>query len=226
MRSKAKRVPEFRPEGKTMILSPHPDDETFGCGGLVSRLCNQGNPPLVVILTGGEGSLRGHGNIPDGEVSAQRRALTRSAASRLGLPAENLLFLDFCDGNISARPALEMQRLRQATKEWQPSHILYPHHAEGWPDHLAVNETGRMLAAECGAQGWEYCVWAWYYSTLGFDWNNARVMHLSSSELRAKRLAAHAYLSAVSPCSVPWVGSLPKAFVKACTTNVELFFKE
>lgn len=48
----ASAVGEFHGK-RIMIISPHPDDEVFGCGGLVSRCVAVGNYPHVAILSGG-----------------------------------------------------------------------------------------------------------------------------------------------------------------------------
>ena len=39
-----------------MVLAPHADDESLGCGGLISELAAQGRPPVVVVVTDGTGS--------------------------------------------------------------------------------------------------------------------------------------------------------------------------
>ncbi len=38
-----------------MIFSPHQDDETFGCGGLIALKREQQIPVVVVIITDGRG---------------------------------------------------------------------------------------------------------------------------------------------------------------------------
>ena len=42
--------------GTCLILAPHPDDESLGCGGLIAACCAAARPPLVVILTDGSQS--------------------------------------------------------------------------------------------------------------------------------------------------------------------------
>lgn len=36
-----------------LVLAPHPDDETLGCGGLLARAADQGLRPRVAFLTNG-----------------------------------------------------------------------------------------------------------------------------------------------------------------------------
>ena len=107
LRKNCKTTPELALCGTVMILAPHPDDEALGCGGLIARLCANGNPPHVVIMTGGGGSLRGHSDMPESEVVKARRKLTLASARELGLPKENILFLDFM---TAASPTVRRRR--------------------------------------------------------------------------------------------------------------------
>ena len=38
---------------RPLILAPHADDESLGCGGLIAACCERGQPPVVAILTDG-----------------------------------------------------------------------------------------------------------------------------------------------------------------------------
>jgi LmbE family N-acetylglucosaminyl deacetylase len=43
------------PKGdKALILAPHPDDETLGCGGTIRLLLLRKTPVKVIFLTSGE----------------------------------------------------------------------------------------------------------------------------------------------------------------------------
>jgi N-acetylglucosamine malate deacetylase 1 len=37
---------------KTLIIAPHPDDETLGCGGTIARLAAEGHEVVVGVITG------------------------------------------------------------------------------------------------------------------------------------------------------------------------------
>ncbi|MCI4625523.1 MAG: PIG-L family deacetylase [Candidatus Magnetoovum sp. WYHC-5] len=44
-----------KPAGKTvLVLSPHPDDETLGCGATINMLKSQGSEVTVIFLTSGD----------------------------------------------------------------------------------------------------------------------------------------------------------------------------
>lgn len=218
---RCRRCPGLDLSGTFLILAPHPDDEALGCGGLIARLCAEGNPPHVVVMTGGGGALRGHSDMPESEVVEARRRLTLVSAGELGLPKVNIHFLDFVDGCIADRPETEMARLKELIARLQPSAILVPHHGEGWPDHTAVREIAR-----CGnrPQIIEYCVWMWYYNVWDLDWKNARKIEMNDAEHAAKLRAVNVYVSAKAPNGNPWSGFLPKPFLKANTSRRELYF--
>ena len=38
-----------------LVLAPHPDDEVFGCGGTLARLCARGAFVQAVVFTDGAG---------------------------------------------------------------------------------------------------------------------------------------------------------------------------
>lgn len=212
---------------RTLILAPHPDDEAIGCGGLIARLCEEGQPPHVVVMTGGGGSLRGYSDMPESEVVKARRMLTLDSAKALGLPESNIHFLDFVDGHIGDRPESEMERLKGIINEIKPEAIFVPHSGEGWPDHLNTQEIilNSQLPTLKSAQIYEYCVWMWYYNVWRLDWKNAFQLKMTDSEHAAKLKAVDAYIRPLAPCGQPWSGVLPKPFIKANTARRELYFK-
>ena len=44
--------------GGLVVVAPHPDDESLGCGGFIAESCQRGQPPMVLVLTDGTGSPR------------------------------------------------------------------------------------------------------------------------------------------------------------------------
>ena len=82
-------------QGRTLIVAPHPDDEVLGCGGLITRLAMKGQPPYVIVMTGGGASHMGCCELPDDVVVENRRRLTLRALTILGVPEKNIFFLDY-----------------------------------------------------------------------------------------------------------------------------------
>lgn len=207
-----------------VIIAPHPDDEVFGCGGLIARLVAECHAPHVIVLTGGGGSHRGCCSTSESDIISARRELTHKAMSALGLSESNIHELDFLDGHIGEGNSEEKKKLEALILKINPNVILVPHQGEGWPDHLAARDLGIELAGE-DTEVYEYCVWMWYYRQKNIDWNNAYVRKMTEAEHQKKLDAINIYHSALAPCGKPWVGVLPKLFVEANSTNIELFFK-
>lgn len=221
---KAKKLPAISLSSPVAILAPHPDDEVFGCGGLIAHLIAKGIMPHIILMSGGGKSHENCCNIEESCITEVRRNLALEVAAHLGVSETHVHHLDFQDGNIGDKPGSEMNRLKNLLSDLQPDTILVPHHGEGWPDHLATRQIGIDLAPK-GAQVWEYCVWMWYYRQHGLDWKNARTLNMSATEHASKLNAIATYSNSCAPCGKPWIGVLPKLFMKANSKKHELFFR-
>ena len=231
-------------EGPVLFIAPHPDDEALGCGGLLASICLLSKRSHVIILTGGGGALRNHSAIDEGTVINKRRKLALKSAKELGIPKDNVHFLDFIDGQISERPEKEMQRLKELINEIKPSAILVPHSGEGWPDHIATREiilslfntsesemkTNKVYGntatnIQHSISIYEYCVWMWYYNVWNLDWKNALKFHMRKEEHQKKLKAIKTYIEPLSSNGKPWSGVLPQPFIYANTRSTELYFR-
>lgn len=79
--------------GTCLIVAPHPDDESLGCGGLIARCVAAGRSPLVVILTDGAGSHPNSRAFPPDRLRAVRADEVRTAVGHLGLSTDRVVFL-------------------------------------------------------------------------------------------------------------------------------------
>ena len=70
--------------GRTVVLAPHPDDESLGCGGLLALLAQAGCQPHVVVVTDGAQSHPGSAAYPPARLRALREEEAREAARHLG----------------------------------------------------------------------------------------------------------------------------------------------
>lgn len=210
---------------RVLVVAPHPDDEVLGCAGLVQRMLNIGRQVDVVILSGGGRSHAGCCCIGEEVLVARRRELSQSAARIMGLPPDQLHFLDYPDGGINYDCG-ETVKLQQLIATLSPTAIFVPHRGEGWSDHIAAGNIVRKLISSMSAvQLYEYCVWFWYYNAKVADWQQARVLNMTVEEHKTKLAAIGAYISPLAPCGNPWSGVLPRVFVNANRWKKELYFK-
>lgn len=208
-----------------IIIAPHPDDEIIGCAGLMQRALKEGKQVDVVILSGGEKSHSGCCHIDEKTLVEARRNLSRQAAQVVGLPLEQLHFLNYPDGGITYNHA-ETNRLKKLITEIKPTALFIPHKGEGWSDHVEAGRIIKKLTGDCtDIQLYEYCVWFWYYNVWDIDWKNARLVKMSKKEYQCKLKAMDTYITPLAPCGKPWSGVLPEVFVKANRWNKELYFK-
>lgn len=94
-----------------LVVAPHPDDESLGCGGILAQAWAQGRPAKVVILTNGDGNavtasaLAGRPKdalAPEDylAVARLRQTQARRAVSELGGKEEDLIFLGYPDTGL------------------------------------------------------------------------------------------------------------------------------
>ena len=150
--------------GPALILAPHPDDETLGCGGLIAAAAAAGRPPFVVVLTDGTGSHPNSRSHPPARLKAVREQETLEAMAILGLPPGQVAFLGLRDtaapmeGDAFAEAVATVLSLaRQAGA----ATILGPWEHDPHCDHLAAHRIAAAAASLCGARRLAYPIWGW-----------------------------------------------------------------
>jgi N-acetylglucosamine malate deacetylase 1 len=130
---------------RVLVLSPHPDDESVGCGGTLLRHVAQCDEVQIIFLTSGEKG--GHGR-SEAETIHLREREARQATKILGI--RQLEFWHEPDGALRATRAA-VERLRAKLKNFRPGKIYVTHDREMHPDHRgAVRLLRRALQ---GAHG-------------------------------------------------------------------------
>ncbi len=132
---------------RVLVVAPHADDETFGCGGTLASLLADGARLDVLVVTDGAADepdpKRRHAT---GEL---RLAETREALVRLGGGAARCAFLP--DRGLASRGGDLRELLEGALLEGLPDLVFVPSPAEVHPDHRAVAEAFLSLwAGEAG----------------------------------------------------------------------------
>ncbi|MFH6783829.1 MULTISPECIES: PIG-L deacetylase family protein [Methylobacterium] len=99
---------EIVPAGGIVVVAPHPDDESLGCGGLIAEACAGGIPVRLVVVSDGVGSHPNSPSHPPERLRHLRESETLSAAACLGLAGEHVRFLRLPDRFVpESGPAAE-----------------------------------------------------------------------------------------------------------------------
>jgi N-acetylglucosamine malate deacetylase 1 len=221
--------------GPLLVIAPHPDDETLGCGGLIARQLRAGSPVHVVFITNGEASHCGHPMITTQEVARTRRAEALAALGVLGATdaATICTFLGAPDGKLDRLSPADSGGVQNALQELitrlRPQFICVPYRHGGSSEHSAVfSITESACRAWADAVLLEYPVWAW--------WRASRLrpqLHPSAVNFRlalgalrdVKRTALACHRSQTEPMP-PWrEPGLPPSLAAACTGPNEFYFQ-
>ena len=140
---------------RVLVISPHPDDESIGCGGTLRKHVVEGDEIHVIFLTSGERG--GHGRSTDRTLALRER---ESEAARRILGIGHIEFWREPDAGLRVRPET-VTRLAEKIRKWRPDVLYVPHPREMHADHRAAVRLVR--AALRGVRRrpivWMYEVW-------------------------------------------------------------------
>jgi LmbE family N-acetylglucosaminyl deacetylase len=129
-----------------LVVAPHPDDESIGCGGTIRLHHAAGERVHAVFLTSGELGLE---ELPADDARAVREGEAETAAALLGLAGVSFLrHPDWFLGDVVAEAAAD---LRAVVERIAPERILFPHAREWHPDHAAAARVVQAAVEPGGA---------------------------------------------------------------------------
>lgn len=128
--------------GPILVVAPHPDDETLGCGGAIAALRSIGLTVQVLVMSDGTKSHPNSRAYPAPKLRALRESETRCAMSLLGVDASQITFLRLPDGALPVRGTLEFEiALAQCCdylSSGVPAVLFVPWRFDPHPDHRAT----------------------------------------------------------------------------------------
>ncbi len=133
---------------RILALSPHPDDEVIGCGGLLARHAGRADLKIVNVYNGDgggalhEGPWRAEAGYQARLVQARREELDAAAKS---LQASEVIRFEVSDCH-GTPGAAEVTRLRQVLRTFKPEVVLLPWFLDNHPHHRQTN----LLLADAG----------------------------------------------------------------------------
>lgn len=128
--------------GKTLVVAPHADDESLGCGGAIALLRNFGKDVSILLLTDGTLSHPNSRKYPKEKLRGLREDELKEAAAILGVDAKEITFFRYQDRAFpkANQPefAAAVTRCRRLLQKIQPQTILVPWRRDPHPDHRAA----------------------------------------------------------------------------------------
>jgi len=120
-----------------LVITAHPDDESFPMGGTLAKYAAEGARVVLVSATRGEAGIPG---LSAAETARRREAELRAAAQTLGV--NRLEFLDYVDGEFDrADEEQVIAKLLEIFRQENPEVIITfgPDGISGHPDHVATH---------------------------------------------------------------------------------------
>jgi N-acetylglucosamine malate deacetylase 1 len=125
---------------RVLVIAPHPDDETLGCGGTLLRMAESGAQLAWLIVTriseeAGFTPQRVQGR--EAEIEKVRSLLGFSEVFQLSMPTRQL----------DAIPMSELvEQFSGVFKAFKPEHVFLPHRSDVHSDHRVVFDAGAACA--------------------------------------------------------------------------------
>ena len=153
-------VPEWNPPSlTTLVVAPHPDDETLGAGGLIAAQRARGLDVRVAAITDGE---KAYPNTPG--LCALREVEQANALELLSVPPGCITRFRFPDGSVASFEAQLEERLKPMIS--RDVLVVTPWKGDRHPDHEACGRVAERLAKSAGATVCSYFFWTWHWGAI------------------------------------------------------------
>jgi LmbE family N-acetylglucosaminyl deacetylase len=158
-------LPTITGGGGLVIVAPHPDDESLGCGGLIAAAVAVGVDVRLVVVSDGVGSHPNSRLYPPDTLLRLREEETRDAARALGLSSADICFLRLPDTAVPIE-GLEADHacdtLAAAIMDCLATAVCVTWRFDPHCDHVAAaGLVDRVVGGKPGICVWHYPVWGW-----------------------------------------------------------------
>lgn len=160
--------------GNLLVLAPHPDDESLGCGGLIALLIEAGSKVSVIFVTSGSASHTSE-TFPPNILSKIRESEAVRACSDLGVFLPDLHFLRAPDSKLSGLDengiSALVDEISRILENGEFTSVAIPWRRDPHPDHMVVNRVGETVLEKIDGNitKLEYPIWLWKNGTRA-DW--------------------------------------------------------
>ena len=192
--SLARDIPISAETGSCLVIAPHPDDETLGCGAAIIQARKAERDVHIIIITDGRAWPKSSLITPE-VLAAMRHEETLRACEALGVAAENIIFLSVTDGEAMQQVDKIADDLLRQIERLSPSQIFSPYGCDTHADHIAVaaamDKLVQSRAVTCRI--YEYVIWFWPKQALWhllFPYRLARLRRVSTKGLLDRKREA------------------------------------
>ncbi|BES70564.1 PIG-L family deacetylase [Marinobacter nanhaiticus D15-8W] len=185
--------------GPVLVASPHPDDESLGCGGLIARCADLSIPVTVLAMTSGDASHPGN-RVWRRELATIRKREQRNALKTLGLERPDVLALELPDGHLDKITGQMRDRIVELIRDTLQSRAVRSVFVPAVDDcHNDHRETARLMAEVLGQCPVEYVfsyqIWPPEQRPTHVEANEQPYRHDIRDLLSLKRNAVHEHQS-------------------------------
>lgn len=222
--------------GRTLIVAPHQDDESLGCGGTI-YLLNQLKVPIhVVFVSDGSMSHPNSKKYPTDKLISLREKESIEALGILGVSPEHITFLQLKDGQLPTPQAfnfdLAVHAMGGVLYKFKPETIFLPWQRDPHPDHRATWQIVDRAIMNTGTPIRRLAYFVWLWERAGADdlptADDGKIWQVDIEKGReCKKRAISAYLSQTTAL----IDDDPEGFILSAEvqahfdTNVEFFLK-
>jgi LmbE family N-acetylglucosaminyl deacetylase len=147
---------------KTLIVAPHPDDESLGCGGAIALLRKFGVEVEILAVSDGTLSHPNSVKFPREKLRELRERELIEAAKILDVDEANITFFRYPDRNVPNENSPQFNeavaRCREYLTKIIPQTIFVPWRRDPHPDHRAAYQLFNAAKGE-NQQIIEYPIW-------------------------------------------------------------------
>ena len=214
--------------GDVLVLAPHADDETLGCGQAIAAAVAAGRRVRIVLVTDGAASHPNSRSHPPPVLRALRRREFDRAVAALGGGEIETVALDLADASLRLSDARAIARCIAPHAEGLEAGTLWaPWGGDPHCDHEAVAAAACHVAGASGMPHWSYAVWGRFGARDVPEAACLRRFH-EPALLDAKRRAADAYRSQLTELIAddPDAFVMPPALTRHFVETPEIFIAQ
>lgn len=224
--------------GPGVILAPHPDDETLGCGGLLAALFSNAassgsclRPAHVICMTDGSRSHPGSRSYPADKLAQTRREEMICAVRYLGGTEDDVSFLNYPDGWLGVQDLADTAAAVVGICDRVGASALFSTSpVDTHEDHKSTARiAGKVHAARPHLRHWIYPIWSRWDDPEFVAAHSPAIARSFDTRMwqHAKARAIHAHASQMGRLVVDDLSgfAMESEFVKHFVQQPELFFE-